>query len=114
MRVLLALLSFVPSLLIAQDRITPERASNYIGKTVVVEGVVAQVSYAEKSNTTFLNFCAPFPRHCFSAVIFRSAQSRFPDVRDIKGKAARVSGRVRVYRGKPEIILSRREQLDVR
>jgi DNA/RNA endonuclease YhcR with UshA esterase domain len=93
--------------------INPEDAAKNVGKQVTVEGVVVQVTHSAKSNTTFLNFCAPFPKHCFNAVVFESAQATFSDVASSEGKKVRVSGVVQLYQGKPEIVLTKHEQLVV-
>jgi DNA/RNA endonuclease YhcR with UshA esterase domain len=72
-----------------------------------------QVTHTAKSNTTFLNFCAPFPKHCFNAVVFKSAQTIFLDAASSEGKKVRVTGIVKMYQGKPEIVLDKREQLEL-
>src|SRR6266496_2569632 len=91
--------------------IPPETARNYVGREVVVDGTVVQVSVSRRSETTFLNFGAPYPNHTFTAVIFKGNRSLFPKVREWEGKRLRISGKVRLYRGKPEIILDRAEQV---
>jgi DNA/RNA endonuclease YhcR with UshA esterase domain len=93
------------------EAIRPQDAAKHVSEAAIVEGVVAGVGHSQRSNTTFLNFCEPYPNQCFTAVIFRSARPLFqnPDLWD--GKRVRVSGRVRLYRGKPEIVLERPEQI---
>ena len=91
----------------------PEQAKDHVGQQVVVEGVVAQVSHSTKSNTTFLNFCNPYPNYCFEAVIFQSAQAQFPDASNWQAKKVRVSGVVKMYQGKPEVVLDKKQQVEV-
>ena len=91
--------------------VRPEDAAQYVGQVVTVEGQVAQVSVSRRSNTTFLNFGARYPDHVFTAVIFRSAAGAFPNAAQWEGRRVRVSGRVRMYRGKPEIVLESPSQL---
>jgi len=74
------------ALLVQATTISPEDAAKNVGKSVTVEGVVVQVTHAAKSNTTFLNFCSPFPKHCFNAVVFKSAQTTFSDASSLEGK----------------------------
>ena len=92
----LALLLLPLAAFAQQKPISPEQAADSVGKRVVVQAAVAQASYAPSSQTTFLNFCKPFPDHCFSAVVFKSAQAEFPNARDLTGKTVQVSGEVKM------------------
>jgi DNA/RNA endonuclease YhcR with UshA esterase domain len=96
---------------ISQTVIKPEDAASHIGQTVVVEGTVAKVSTSQRSATTFLNFCAAYPEQCFTAVIFQGARPLFTDPQGWEGKKVRVSGRVKLYRRKPEIVLEKASQI---
>src|SRR5215510_13384819 len=92
--------------ILAQERIVPDSgAAHYVGQTVTIEGAVVKVGFSGRSSTTFLNFGSAYPNQTFTAVIFRSAASRFPNPQQWEGKRVRVSGRVQLYRDKPEIIL---------
>lgn len=90
--------------------IRDSEAASYIGKSVTVEGTVASVHVA-RSGITFLNFSAAYPNQTFTAVIFQAAASRFANAQQWEGKRARVTGKVQLYRGKPEIVLSESSQL---
>jgi DNA/RNA endonuclease YhcR with UshA esterase domain len=96
----------------AEDRkpIFDSDASKHVGETVSVRGLVAGV-YTSKSNTTFINFGAAYPRHTFSAVIFPSAISRFTDPKKWNGKVITVTGLIKEYKGKPEIVLESPSQV---
>jgi DNA/RNA endonuclease YhcR with UshA esterase domain len=97
-----------------QPRVVADtQAARSVGRTVTVEGVVAQVSVSRRSNTTFLNFGRRYPNHTFTAVIFRSAANQFPNPRQWEGKRVRVTGEVRLYRGRPEIVLEEPRQLSL-
>jgi DNA/RNA endonuclease YhcR with UshA esterase domain len=94
-----------------QQRIIPDAAAAAnVGQTLTVEGTVASVTTL-RTGTTFLNFGARYPNQTFTAVIFRSAATRFPSPQQWEGKRVRVTGTVRPYRGKPEIILNDSSQL---
>ena len=94
-----------------QQRVVPDSATaKYVGQTVTVEGTVANV-HVTRSGTTFLNFGSPYPNQTFTAVIFRSAASRFLNPQQWEGKRVRVTGTVQTFRGKPEIILEEPSQL---
>ena len=108
---MLALAALLAPPATAQTVVRPEAASAYVGRAVLTEGTVVGVGFSRRSSTTFLNFCAPYPDQCLTAVIFRSAQPFFPDAQAWEGQRVRVSGTVKLYRGKPEIILETPRQI---
>ena len=85
-------------------------AASHVGQTVTVEGTVANV-HVTRSGTTFLNFGAAYPKQTFTAVIFRSAASLFPNPQQWESKRVRVTGKVRLYRDRPEIVLEASSQV---
>jgi DNA/RNA endonuclease YhcR with UshA esterase domain len=101
----------VSTLASAQQRTIPDSAAAaYVGQAVAVEGTVVNV-HATRTETTFLNFGSAYPNQTFTAVIFRSAVNRFPNPQQWEGKRVRVTGQVRLYRGRPEIVLEEQSQL---
>jgi hypothetical protein len=93
--------------------VSPSEAANHIGEEVVVEGVISDVGFSARSDTTFLNMGGKYPNHVFTAVILRSAKPLFPEARAWEGKRVRIRGAVKEYQGKPEIVLERTEQVTV-
>ena len=110
---LLATLAATAERLVAQQPrvVSDSQAAQYVGQTVTVEGIVAQVGHSRRSNTTFLDFGARYPNSTFVAVIFASAADRFPNPDQWEGRRVRVTGRVRMYQARPEIILDTPSQL---
>jgi hypothetical protein len=96
----------------APVRLTPAKAKDHIGELATVEGRVFGV-YTSRSNTTFLNFGAPFPHQTFTAVIFEAYAGRFPNPSTLDGATVAVTGTIKLYRGKPEITLTARSQLEI-
>jgi DNA/RNA endonuclease YhcR with UshA esterase domain len=90
--------------------IHPAEAAKHVGKEVTVEGVVAQVSDLA-GEPIFLNFGGRYPDQVFAAVVLAVNRRWFPHPEKWEGKTVRVSGTVRLYRGKPEIVLSDPKQL---
>jgi len=86
-------------------------AYSYIGKNATIEGFILEVKKTTKA--AFLNFENPYPNQCFTAVIFASKLSLFPDVYSYKDKKVRVSGLIKEYKGKPEIILENPSQIEI-
>ena len=90
------------------------KAKNYIGEIAFVEGNVVS-TYRSAKNNIFLNFERPYPNQCFSAVIFSSNLSKFPENPEkiYDKKKVRVFGKIKEYRGKPEIILESQNQIEI-
>jgi limonene-1,2-epoxide hydrolase len=90
--------------------ITPEEAANHIGEVVVVRGKISQIVLSVNL-TTHINFGGLYPNHVFTATILKAKQTLFTGVRDYEGKDVQVQGRVHLYKGKPEIMLTERAQI---
>jgi hypothetical protein len=86
----------------------------YVGKTAMVCGAVASTKLDAhlRSRPTFLDFAKLYPNQVFTAVIFERDRAKFgtPET-TYEGKRVCVTGQVRNYRGKPEIIVSDSSQL---
>ncbi len=96
----------------------PEKAKEFIGKAVVVEGPVTGIRFLEDSDRkpVFLNFGEPFPKHCFTVVIFGKDRAKFGDTPPEKlfdGRRVRVKGLVEKYRGKPQIVVEDPAQIEI-
>lgn len=85
-------------------------AAGYAGKYVRVRGKI--VSSKNTGKVCFLNFDKDY-RNTMTLVIFSSNFKRFPDKPEkyYLGKEITAEGRVKMYKGKPEIILGSREQI---
>lgn len=92
--------------------ISPLEAGEYIGRTVTVKGFVADVYQSEK--VAYLNFVEKFPKNPFTAVIFASKFSDFQDIVKYRNKDVEVTGRVSMFKEKPQIILNSPKQIVVR
>src|SRR5271155_5186457 len=94
--------------------IPPDEAASQVGQTATVCGVVASTKFDAhlRSRPTFLDFGRPYPDQVFTAVIFGANRAKFgtPET-TLQGKHVCVSGSIREYRGRPEIILSDPGQL---
>lgn len=84
-------------------------ALQYIGKYAQVRGTVEKV-YKSSSNTIFIDYCKSSNKCPFSVVIFASDADKFKDVSKLQGKQITVTGIIKVYKGKAEIIVNSKEQ----
>lgn len=91
--------------------ITAIEAKDYLGKTVTVKGLVADIYQSEK--VAYLNFVEKYPENPFTAVIFANKFSDFGDINRYKGKTVEVTGRVSTYNKKPQVILDKESQIKV-
>jgi len=87
------------------------QATNWIGKQVMVTGVVAQVSV--RPNLTFLNFDKRYPSNLFTAIIRGKNTNEFDNLSALRGKAVSVKGQIKDYNGKPEMELTGKSQLKI-
>ncbi|HYM94726.1 MAG TPA: hypothetical protein VET23_11345 [Chitinophagaceae bacterium] len=101
----------------SQD-ITPEDAKNYVGKTVTVCGKVKSTYQPNSVNShpTFIDFGNKYPNAIFTAVIWESDLSKFSykPKRKLKHKKICVTGVIKLYKEKPEIIVSNPSQIKIK
>ncbi len=94
--------------------LAPGDAASHVGESATVCGVVASAKFAanSRSQPTFLDFDRPYPNPVFTAVIFGSDRSKFgtPE-KSLQGTRVCVTGQIRDYRGKPEMVLRDPSQL---
>ena len=90
---------------------TAAEAKNHIGAKATVTGTVAEIH--QTASVVGLNFEKPYPENVFTAVIFARNTNQFPEVGKLKGKTVEVTGSIKEYRNKPEIILESTNQLKV-
>jgi hypothetical protein len=89
------------------------RSGSDVGEWATVEGVIANV-FTSKSGNTFLNIGATYPNQALSSWIPpASPVSRSALLSDVEGKHVRITGRVEMYKGKPEIRINSADQIDV-
>src|SRR2546423_11946745 len=111
------ILCFVFFLSKAQTSIAPEDAKNYIGKTVTVCGKVKSTYQPNtKSHPTFIDFGNKYPNAVFSIVIWESDLSKFSykPKKKLKRKHLCVTGVVKMYKDKPEIVVSDPSQIKIK
>jgi hypothetical protein len=94
--------------------LAPDEAAKHAGETATVCGVVAGAKYAAqvRGGLTFIDFAKPYPDAPFTALIFAADRAKFgtPE-RGLQGKQVCVTGKIELFRGKAEIVLSDPKQL---
>lgn len=101
----------------AQKEVKAEEVAQHVGDSVSVTGKVYGGRYFPNSEgaPTLLNIGAAYPNQLYTVVIRGTARKEFAGVpeRDLLDKNIRVSGRVEMYKGKPQVVVHRISQLNV-
>lgn len=99
------------------DTLQPTQAIEHVGEAAFVCGEVASTNYAAGSDgrPTFLNLGRPYPNHVFTAVIWGEDRGDFEEAPDaaFADKHICVSGEIDTYQGKAQIVVERRDQIEV-
>jgi exonuclease VII large subunit len=87
------------------ETVAADQAQAHVGQVTTIEGAVSNV-YTTRSGTTFLDIGGRYPDNRFTVVIFKDDAGKFPEVTALAGKTIDVTGSIRLYQGRPEIILN--------
>ena len=93
--------------------ILPEEAKNHVGENVSVRGMVEQVSVSKKGHA-FLNFGGNYPNQIFTGFVPAQNVAKVGGeefLRSLADNAVTVSGKIELYKGKPEIVISSAAQI---
>jgi hypothetical protein len=104
----LLLLAF-PAL--AKDCIPFEEAQDHVGKTICVRGKVLKVGQSSRGSM-FLDFCDDYRKCPFVVIVFQSNLKNVGDVRVLEGKEIEITGKIKEWNDRAEIILKHSGQLD--
>ena len=107
---------FIVASATAQTSIKLEDVSKHIGDSVTVCGKVADMRYFEnsKNKPTLINMGAKHPNGLLTLVIWENARALFTTkVEDLLEKEICITGRIILYKEKPEIIIEKPEQIVV-
>lgn len=96
----------------SQDTITPNDANKYIGKNVVIIGTIDQITHTTKA--VYVNMGGFYPKNTFAAVIFSKNFDTFKDIDTFLQKEVYISGTIKVFNDKPEIIVESSSQLKIK
>jgi hypothetical protein len=99
-----------PSLVFASDCIAIQEARQHVGETKCVAGKVLKIRIGNKG-VHFLDYCEDEVACPFSVVVFPSGLKDVGDVRRLAGRTIEIHGAVKLYDGRPEIILNRISQI---
>ena len=100
----------------ALPTLTAAEVGDHLGSTVRVCGTVASTKFAERSNAqpTYLNLDQPYPDQLLAVVIWGTDRDGFgePEKR-YSGKRICVTGKVELFKGRPQIIARDPSQITI-
>jgi hypothetical protein len=100
--------------LVSSQTVSIDSLQYYEGKQVTVCAKVQGVFVSNKSKkTTFINFGKPYPNHKFVVVIFEKdlVNFKYDPAIFLKNEIVCITGIVKMYKGLPEIIATKEEQI---
>src|SRR3954469_25482245 len=94
-----------------KDCIPFEQAPEFIGKTICVTGRVMKVGQSGRGSM-FLDFCNDYRKCPFVVIVFQSNLKNVGDVRALEGKDIEITGKIKEWDDRAEIILKNSGQLE--
>ena len=95
--------------------IPPDSAKYHIGELITVCGIVSE-THTSVTYTNYINFGKPYPNNSFTAIIIAKDTANFQGnipVQILTNKKICVTGKIKLYKEKPEMFLNLKEQLEV-
>ena len=94
--------------------VSADSAKYYNGKIVTVKGtVMSTFKTTGDKKSLVLNFNKPFPDQSFQVIIYEEdfPKFKYPFPDNLKDKIVYVKGKVRMVKGKPEIMVNAPDQI---
>jgi DNA/RNA endonuclease YhcR with UshA esterase domain len=100
---------------IAQTSNYPAReAAKHVGETATITDTVDGVHQMSGKGNIFLNMGGKYPNQAFTAFIPSSSAAQFSNPQQYEGRTVSVSGKITLYKGKPEIIVNSPSQISAK
>jgi DNA/RNA endonuclease YhcR with UshA esterase domain len=102
---------WLPEPIAAQTVIPDTEAARHVGQKATVEGVVVAVFTSKKS--TFIDLGGEYPHETFTGWIPKdSPLAGNVSLEALEGKKVRITGTIDLYKGKPEIKIMSKSQIE--
>jgi DNA/RNA endonuclease YhcR with UshA esterase domain len=89
---------------------TAVEAAKHVGETATITDKVDGVHQSGKGNI-FLNMGGKYPNQTFTAFVPSASAAQFSQPQQYEGRTVSVSGKITLYHGKPEIIVTSPSQI---
>ena len=111
--ILIVVATFISSIAFGQFKISIDSVTKHYGERVTVCSKVYGTKALEK--VTFINLGAAYPKSLLTLVIFTKDKSKFKEAPEAMyaDKTICVTGELKEYNNKPEIIISSPEQITI-
>ena len=86
-------------------------AAAHAGETATVVGVLSGVHKDSKKNV-YLDLGGNYPDNAFSGILYPHGANP-PDFSALVGKTLAITGKIKMYHGKPEIVIDSSDQVKV-
>lgn len=87
-------------------------AAAHAGEVAVVVGTVITVHRTDSGNL-YLNFGADYPHQTFSGAVLKPRDPALKNLDGLVGKRVGIKGLIKLYKGQPEILIERMDQIVV-
>ena len=95
----------------AETIIPDAEALKHVGQNVTVEGTITKV-FKSRNGNTFLNFGGNYPDVTFVVWIPQDApEATDSGLSNLQGRKVKITGTIQLYRDKPEIKVTTKEQI---
>src|SRR6266540_1827688 len=101
------------SIIAQTSNYTAADAAKHVGEVATVTDRVDGVHQSSKGNI-FLNMGGKYPNQAFTAWIPSASAGQFSNPQQYEGKTVAMSGKITLYRGKPEIIVTNVSQIIIK
>ena len=91
---------------------TAAEAAKHINETATIKDRVDGFHQSAKGNM-FLNMGGKYPNQVFTAFVPSKNAAEFRDAQRYEGKIISVTGKISLYKGKPEIVVNSASQLKI-
>lgn len=112
---LLSVVFFITNLAFCQKETNIDSLGNHVGERVTVCNKVYGTKFLERANKqpTFLNLGGSYPDNPLTVVIFGDDRKNFKEPPEVMydGKEICVTGEVKEFKGKPEIIVNTSDEI---
>ena len=92
---------------------TAADAAKHVGEIATVTDKVDGVHQSGKGNI-FLNMGGKYPNQAFTAWIPSASAGQFSNPQQYEGRTVSVSGKITLYKGKPEIVVNSPSQISTK
>lgn len=102
------------SLFAKSQSITLDQVTSHIGKQVTVCGKVSNIfdDYRAKGHPTLIDMGANYPNEQLTVLVWGEKQSLFTyKLQSLNGTNICITGTIKTYRGRPEIVVSNPDQI---